>query len=203
MISHSLKNQSIVIATHNKGKLEEFAQLLGPLGVKVQSAGELGLPEPEETETTFRGNAKIKAFSAMKASGLIAIADDSGLCVDALDSAPGVYTADWAGPTRDWSLAMRLVEEKLQTAGAVKPAQRKAQFMCTLCVMWPNGETRYFEGVAPGQLVWPPRGALGHGYDPAFVPDGQALTFAEMTHDEKNKISHRAKALEKLLADLF
>jgi XTP/dITP diphosphohydrolase len=198
-----LNGQSIVIATHNKGKLEEFAELLGPLGVKVQSAGELGLPEPEETETTFRGNACIKALSAMQASGLIAVADDSGLCVDALGGAPGVYTADWAGPTRDWSMAMRLVEEKLQASGAVKPEQRKAQFMCTLCVMWPDRETKYFEGIAPGQLVWPPRGALGHGYDPAFVPDGQVLTFAEMTHAAKNLISHRARALEKLLAELF
>ena len=198
-----LTGQNIVIATHNKGKLEEFVELLAPHGVVAQSAGGLGLPEPEETETTFRGNAKIKALSAMQASGLIAIADDSGLCVDALDGAPGVYTADWAGPTRDWSMAMRLVEEKLQSAGATLLSQRKAQFMCTLCVMWPDGETRFYIGVAPGQLVWPPRGALGHGYDPAFVPDGQALTFAEMTHAAKNKISHRAKALEHLLADLF
>ena len=198
-----LSGQNIVIATHNKGKLEEFVELLAPYGVKAQSAGALGLPEPEETETTFRGNAKIKAQSAMQASGLIAIADDSGLCVDALGGAPGVYTADWAGPTRDWSMAMRLVEEKLQAAGALNPEQRKAQFMCTLCVLWPDGETRFYEGVAPGQLVWPPRGALGHGYDPAFVPDGQLQTFAEMTHDAKNKISHRARALEMLLADLF
>ena len=198
-----LAGQNIVIATHNKGKLEEFVELLAPYGVKAQSAGALGLPEPEETETTFRGNAKIKAQSAMQASGLIAIADDSGLCVDALGGAPGVYTADWAGPTRDWSMAMRLVEEKLQAAGALNPEQRKAQFMCTLCVLWPDGETRFYEGVAPGQLVWPPRGALGHGYDPAFVPDGQLQTFAEMTHDAKNKISHRARALEMLLADLF
>jgi XTP/dITP diphosphohydrolase len=203
MTPRSLKNQSIVIATHNKGKLEEFVELLAPYGVKAKSAGELGLPEPEETETTFRGNAKIKALSAMKASGLIAIADDSGLCVDALHGDPGVYTADWAGPKRDWSMAMRTVEEKLQAAGAKKPEQRKAQFMCTLCVMWPDGTTKYYEGVASGQLVWPPRGALGHGYDPAFVPDGQTQTFAEMTHDAKNKISHRARALEKLLADLF
>jgi len=198
-----LSGRSIVIATHNKGKLQEFAELLAPYGVKAQSAGELGLPEPEETETTFRGNAKIKALSAMKASGLIAIADDSGLCVDALQGAPGVYTADWAGPTRDWSMAMRLVEEKLQAEGAMRPDQRKAQFVCTLCVMWPDGEAKFYEGVAPGQLVWPPRGSLGHGYDPVFVPDGQTTTFAEMTHDAKNKISHRARALEQLLADLF
>ena len=202
-MTRSLKNQSIVIATHNKGKLEEFAQLLAPHGVKAKSAGELGLPEPAETETTFRGNAYIKAEAACKATGLIAISDDSGLCVDALDGAPGVYTADWAGPARDWSQAMRLVEEKLQAAGAVMSAQRKAQFRCTLCVMWPDGEVRYYEGVAPGHLTWPPRGTLGHGYDPAFVPEGQDATFAEMTHEAKNKVSHRARALEKLLADLF
>ena len=202
-MTRSLKNQNIVIATHNKGKLEEFAQLLAPYGVKTKSVGELGLAEPAETESTFRGNALIKAEAACKASGLITIADDSGLCVDALDGAPGVYTADWAGPSRDWMQAMRLVEEKLQAAGATTPAERKAQFMCTLCVLWPDGEVRYYEGVAPGHLTWPPRGSLGHGYDPAFVPDGQDVTFAEMSPDAKNKISHRARALEKLLADLF
>ncbi len=202
-MTRSLKNQNIVIATHNNGKLEEFAQLLAPYGVKAKSAGELGLAEPVETESTFRGNALIKAQAACAATGLIAISDDSGLCVDALLGAPGVYTADWAGPSRDWTQAMRLVEEKLQAADATMPAQRKAQFMCTLCVMWPDGEMRYYEGVAPGHLTWPPRGALGHGYDPAFVPDGQAATFGEMTHEAKNKLSHRARALEKLLADLF
>ena len=198
-----LNNQQIVIATHNKGKLEEFAELLKPHGVTTFSAGGLGLAEPEETEDNFRGNARIKALFAMTHSGLISISDDSGLCVDALNGDPGVYTADWAGPTRDWSMAMRLVEEKLQAAGAVNPEQRRGQFRCTLCVMWPDGVERYYEGVAPGTLVWPPRGELGHGYDPVFVPDGQDKTFAEMTHDAKNKISHRAKALEKLLSDLF
>ena len=202
-MNRKLSGETIVIATHNKGKLEEFVQLLAPYGVTAKSAGALGLPEPVETENTFRGNALIKAESACKASGLIAIADDSGLCVDALDGAPGVYTADWAGPSRDWTQAMRLVEEKLQAAKATTPAQRKAQFKCTLCVMWPDGETRYFEGVAPGHLTWPPRGTLGHGYDPMFVPDGQPLTFAEMTHDAKNRISHRALALEKLIRELF
>jgi XTP/dITP diphosphohydrolase len=198
-----LTNEKIVIATHNKGKLEEFAQLLKPHGVTTFSAGGLGLTEPEETEDNFRGNARIKALFAMTHSGLISISDDSGLCVDALNGDPGVYTADWAGPTRDWSMAMRLVEEKLQAASALKPEQRRGQFKCTLCVMWPDGVERYYEGVAPGTLVWPPRGALGHGYDPVFVPDGQSQTFAEMTHDAKNKISHRARALEQLLSDLF
>ncbi len=203
-MSHKLTNQKIVIATHNKGKLEEFAQLLAPYGVQAHSAGELGLPEPDETENTFKGNARIKAESAMKGSGLIAVADDSGLCVDALDGAPGVYTADWAGPTRDWSMAMRAVEEKLSAKGATQLVQRKAQFKCTLCVMWPDGETRFFEGIAPGHLTWPPRGQQGHGYDPMFVPDGgDGKTFAELTPDAKNKISHRARALEKLIAELF
>ena len=206
-MTRKLSGQTILIATHNKGKLAEFAQLLAPFGVTTKSAGELGLAEPAETETTFQGNAKIKAEAACKASGLITISDDSGLCVDALGGAPGVYTADWAGPSRDWTQAMRLVQEKLQAAKATAPAQRHAQFMCTLCVMWPDGETRFFEGVAPGHLTWPPRGPYGHGYDPMFVPAGQEApggkTFAELTPEAKNKISHRALALEKLLAELF
>ena len=198
-----LNNERIVIATHNKGKLEEFAELLKPHGVTTFSAGGLGLTEPEETEDNFRGNAHIKALFAMTHSGLISISDDSGLCVDALNGDPGVYTADWAGPSRDWNMAMRLVEEKLQAAGAATSALRKAQFKCTLCVMWLDGHEQFYEGVAPGQLVWPPRGTMGHGYDPVFVPDGQSRTFGEMNHDAKNKISHRAKALEQLLSDLF
>lgn len=202
-MNRNLTGQKIVIATHNRGKLEEFAELLKPHGVTTFSAGGLSLPEPEETEDNFRGNAKIKALSAMTHSGLIAISDDSGLCVDALNGDPGVYTADWAGPTRDWNMAMRLVEEKLQAAGATTPEQRKGQFKCTLCVMWPDGVERYYEGVAPGTLVWPPRGALGHGYDPVFMPDGQDQTFAEMTHEKKNSLSHRGRALELLLSDLF
>jgi XTP/dITP diphosphohydrolase len=202
-MNRKLNYQKIVIATHNKGKLEEFAELLKPHGVTTFSAGGLSLPEPEETEDNFRGNAKVKALSAMTHSGLIAISDDSGLCVDALNGDPGVYTADWAGPTRDWNMAMRLVEEKLQAAGAVSPQQRRGQFKCTLCVMWPDGVERYYEGVAAGTLVWPPRGALGHGYDPVFVPDRQDQTFAEMTHAKKNSLSHRGRALELLLSDLF
>ena len=199
----SLKNQKIVIATHNKGKLEEFRQIFAPFGVDAVSAGELGLPEPVETENTFQGNARIKALAAMKASGMIALSDDSGLCVDALNGDPGVYTADWAGPARDWSMAMRLVEEKLQAVGATAPEQRGAAFMCTLCVIWPDGTERFYEGRAPGHLVWPPRGTLGHGYDPVFMPDGESITFGEMDHERKNRISHRARALEGLFRDLF
>jgi XTP/dITP diphosphohydrolase len=198
-----LSGQKILIATHNKGKLEEFREILAPHGVEVVSAGELGLGEPEETENTFEGNARIKAKAAMLASGFITISDDSGLCVDALNGDPGVYTADWAGPSRDWMMAMRTVEEKLQAAGAVDNAQRGAAFMCTLCVMWPDGEEKFFVGRVPGHMSWPPRGAFGHGYDPVFVPHGETMCFAEMTHEKKNSLSHRAKAVELLLKDLF
>ncbi|WP_290543446.1 non-canonical purine NTP pyrophosphatase [Aestuariivirga sp.] len=199
----SLRGQKIVIATHNRGKLAEFAALLKPHGVEAVGAGALGLPEPAETENTFAGNARIKALSAMKASGLIAVSDDSGLCVEALDGAPGVHTADWAGPDRDWNRAMRLVEEMLQARGATRPEQRRACFSCTLSVIWPDGGERLYEGRAQGTLVWPPRGVLGHGYDPMFVPDGGTRSFGELAPEEKNRISHRARALEQLVRDLF
>jgi XTP/dITP diphosphohydrolase len=199
----TLRGQKILIATHNKGKLEEFREILGPLGVEVTSAGELDLGEPEETENSFVGNARIKAQAAMQATGMITLADDSGLCVDALHGDPGVYTADWAGPSRDWMMAMRTVEEKLQAAGATTPAQRSASFNCTLLVLWPDGTERVYVGSAPGHLIWPPVGAFGHGYDPVFVPDGKNVSFAQMTHDEKNQISHRARAVALMLKDLF
>ncbi len=199
----SLKGQKILIATHNKGKLEEFREIFAPHGVDVTSAGEMNLGEPEETEDSFIGNARIKAKAAVEATGLITIADDSGLCVDALGGAPGVYTADWAGPSRDWMQAMRLVEEKLQAKGAVTPDQRTASFNCTLLVLWPDGEERIYVGKAPGHLSWPPRGAFGHGYDPIFVPEWQSKTFSELSHEDKNKISHRGRALELLMKDLF
>ena len=202
-MSRSLNRERIVVATHNKGKLAEFAALLQPHGVTAVSAGELGLPEPKETETTFAGNARLKARAAMRASGLITLADDSGLCVDALDGEPGVYTADWAGPTRDWTLAMGRVQEKLMDKSATTPEQRRASFVCTLCVVWPDGEERLYEGRAPGHLVWPPRGTLGHGYDPMFVPNGETQTFAELDPSAKNRISHRARALARLVHDLF
>ncbi len=199
----SLRGEKILIATHNKGKLEEFREILGPLGVDVTSAGEMNLVEPEETETTFVGNARIKATSALAATGMITLADDSGLCVDALNGDPGVYTADWAGPNRDWMMAMRNVEEKLQAAGAVTPVQRTASFNCTLLVLWPDGEERIYVGTAPGHLTWPPAGAFGHGYDPVFVPEGSSISFGQMSHEEKNRISHRARALGLMLRDLF
>jgi XTP/dITP diphosphohydrolase len=202
-VKRSLRGEKVLIATHNKGKLEEFRQILAPFNVTVVSAGELGLAEPEETEDNFEGNARIKAEAAMKASGLVTIADDSGLCVDALDGAPGVYTANWAGPERDWMMAMRTVEEKLQARGAREPSQRTASFMATLCVLWPDGEERFYVGKVPGHLSWPPKGAFGHGYDPVFVPEGETQSFGEMTHDKKNRLSHRARAVEKLVQDLF
>lgn len=191
----------LLIATHNRGKLEEFAQLLAPLGVTCVSAGDLGLPEPEETETTFLGNARIKAHAAAKASGLPALADDSGLCVDALEGAPGVYTADWATTPqgRDFVHAM----EKTHAALAGKPQPWTAQFRCTLVLAWPDGHDEWVEGVAEGQLVWPRRGQDGHGYDPMFQPLGEARTFAEMTADEKNALSHRGKAVARMLEQCF
>ena len=202
-MKRKLHGNRIVVATHNKGKLAEFTELLMPHGVNAVSAAELGISEPQETESTFAGNARIKAMNACKASGLIAISDDSGLCVDMLGGDPGVYTADWAGPSRDFSMAMRLVEDKLRANNAATPGERRATFVCTLCVRWPDGEERLYEGRAMGHLVWPPRGKLGHGYDPVFVPDGETRTFGEMDNACKNRLSHRARALEKLTRDLL
>ena len=202
-MKRTLKGEKVLVATHNKGKLEEFREILSPFGVSVVSAGELGLSEPDETEETFEGNARIKADAACKASGLVTIADDSGLCVNALDGEPGVYTANWAGPNRDWMTAMRTVEEKLQAAGATTQDKRGAQFMCTLCVLWPDGEERFYVGRVPGHLSWPPRGAFGHGYDPVFVPQGEAISFGEMSHEKKNSLSHRARAVALMVKDLL
>jgi XTP/dITP diphosphohydrolase len=202
-MNRKLRGEKILIATHNAGKLEEFRGIFAPHGIEVTSAGEMNLAEPPETEHTFAGNARIKAKAALDATGLVTIADDSGLCVDALDGAPGVYTADWAGPTRDWMMAMRTVEEKLQAAGATEMAQRGASFNCTLLVLWPDGHERIYVGKAPGHLAWPPQGAFGHGYDPVFVPEGFDISFGQMSHEQKNGISHRARALALLMQDLF
>jgi XTP/dITP diphosphohydrolase len=193
----------LLVATHNAGKLEEIAALLGPFAVTVVSAAMLGLPEPAETETTFAGNARIKAHAGARASGLPTLADDSGICVDALDGAPGVYTADWAetGQGRDFNLAMQRVWDSVQARGALAPF--RAKFCCTLVMAWPDGTDAVFEGVMPGQLVWPMRGDQGHGYDPMFQPDGHGQTFGEMDRWEKNLISHRARAFEKLIAGVF
>ena len=193
----------LLIATHNRGKLEEMAHLLEPYGVSVVGAGEMDLPEPEETETTFVGNARIKAHAAARATGLPALSDDSGITIDALDGAPGVYTADWAetGDGRDFGMAMARAHDELMARGAARPWT--AQFRCTLVLAWPDGHDEVFEGVAPGHLVWPIRGAEGFGYDPMFVPDGYDQTYAEMDRWEKNRISHRARAVAGFIEGCF
>jgi len=193
----------LLVATHNRGKLEEIADLLAPYGVSVVGAADLGLAEPEETETTFIGNARLKAHAAAKASGLVALADDSGLSVDALGGAPGVFTADWATTAtgRDFAVGMTRVWSELEAIHAPEP--RLAQFRCTLVLAWPDGQDLVFEGVSPGRLVWPGRGVQGHGFDPIFMPDGHELTFGEMDRWEKNRLSHRADAFAKLVTACF
>ena len=195
----------LVIATHNKGKLAEMRELLARHGVEAVSASELNLPEPEETGMTFAANARIKAEAAANASGLPSFADDSGLAVDALDGAPGIYSARWAGETKDFRHAMEKVEGMLRERDAFKSEQRKAHFVSVLCVAWPDGHVEEFEGKVDGTLVWPPRGDQGFGYDPMFLPDGFDLTFGEMTSDQKHGLppkgqglSHRARAFLKL-----
>ncbi len=193
----------LVIATHNLGKLEEISALLQPYDISCLSNKDYGLPEPEETEQTFVGNARIKAHAASQATGLPALADDSGITIDALDGAPGVFTADWAETDhgRDFIMAMERTWAELERISA--PFPRQAQFRCTFVLAWPNGEYESFEGVMPGQIVWPMRGENGHGYDPIFMPDGYNVTFAEMDRWEKNKISHRARAFDKLRKSLL
>lgn len=195
--------QTLLIATHNKGKLEEIADLLKPFGVQVTSAAEHGLTEPAETEDSFVGNARIKAHFAAKATGLPALADDSGITIDGLGGAPGVYTADWAETPngRDFTMAMQRAWDALEAVNA--PYPRSAQFRCTLVLAWPDGHDEVFEGVMPGQVVWPMRGSQGHGYDPIFQPEGFDITFGEMDRWEKNRISHRADAFRKLIAGCF
>jgi len=198
----------LVIATHNAGKLKEISALLAPYELDCISAGALGLPEPPETGKTFVENALIKAQAAARDSGLPALADDSGLSVAALDGMPGVYTADWAerqwfeGPAgRDWYMAMGKVEGRLQAIGP--EADRSCWFSCILALAWPDGESVTYEGRVDGVFTWPPRGDKGFGYDPAFVPNGQHETFAEIDPEEKHRISHRANAFAKLVADQF
>ncbi len=199
----------LVIATHNPGKLAEMRDLLASYGINAISAGELKLKEPDETGMTFRDNAHIKAEAAAKATGLPAFADDSGLAVDALDGAPGIYSARWAGPDRDFRGAMEMIEAKLHDRGATTPDRRKAHFVSALCVAWPDGHLEEFEARVDGTLVWPPRGDQGFGYDPMFLPDGQEdgqlRTFGEMGSEEKHGLpprgkglSHRARAFLKL-----
>jgi XTP/dITP diphosphohydrolase len=195
----------LVIATHNPGKLAEMRELLAVYGVEAISAGELKLAEPEETGTTFRANARIKAEAAAKASDLPALADDSGLVVDALDGQPGIHSARWAGPDKDFRLAMNKIQSLLVERGAKTAERRRGHFVSALCVAWPDGHAEEFEATVDGTVVWPPRGTLGFGYDPLFLPDGQTRTFGEMPSEEKHGLpphgrglSHRARAFLKL-----
>lgn len=193
----------LVIASHNEGKVREIRALLEPFGVEPVSARELDLPEPEETGTSFFANAELKAMQAADLSGLPALADDSGLCVDALSGEPGVYTANWAETadgTRDWDFAMRKVEDALAAKGP--DAGRDAHFVCVLALAWPDGHCEWFEGRAEGTLAWPPRGKVGFGFDPMFVSRGETHTYAELDPEHKHRISHRADAFRKLVAAL-
>ena len=200
--------RKIVVASHNEGKLREFADLMAPFGFEAKSAKEYGLPEPDETGTTFEENAYIKAFAAAQATGLPALSDDSGLVVDALDGQPGVYTANWAekpGGGRDFMMAMRKTEDLLQAKGATSPKDRTGRFVAVICLAQPDGSAEYFRGEAEGTLIWPPRGDKGFGYDPVFLPVGFSQTFGEMTAEEKHgwkpgqptALSHRARAFQK------
>lgn len=188
----------LVLASHNAGKLREIVELLAPFGVEVVSAGALGLVEPEETEDTFEGNARIKALAAARATLLPALSDDSGFCVAALGGAPGVVSALWAGPGKDFAPAMARVRREMG-----ENADHRAWFMCVLCLAWPDGHTECFEGRVDGTVAWPPRGSNGHGYDPMFVPLGGTLTFGEMDPGEKHATSHRARAFAQLVKACF
>jgi XTP/dITP diphosphohydrolase len=202
---HRQITERLVIATHNPGKLAEMRELLAPYGVEAISAGELGLAEPEETGDTFQANARIKAAAAARAAKLPAFADDSGIVVDALDGAPGIYSARWAGPTKDFNAAMAQIERLIRERGATTPDKRTAHFVSALCVAWPDDHLEEVEARVDGTLVWPPRGTAGFGYDPMFMPDGFDRTFGEMTSVEKHGLpplglglSHRARAFVKL-----
>ncbi len=193
-----LAGETLVIASHNPGKLREIAELLEPFAMTVTSAGDLGLAEPEETGATFAENAALKARAATQGAGLPALADDSGLAVRALGGQPGIHSARWAGPDKDFGAAMARVERELG-----QTADRRAAFVCALCLAWPDGAQGTFEGRVEGQLVWPPRGGRGFGYDPIFVPEGYEITFGEMVPAEKHEISHRARAFAKLVRAVF
>ncbi len=204
-VAHRRIAGRLVIATHNPGKLAEMRDLLAPFGIDAISAGDLQLKEPDETGMTFRDNARIKAKAAAEATGLPAFADDSGLAVDALDGEPGIHSARWAGPHKDFRRAMETIEDKLRQCGATTPERRKAYFVSALAVAWPDGHVEDFEARVDGVLVWPPRGDRGFGYDPMFLPDGHQRTFGEMSSEEKHGLpprgrglSHRARAFLKL-----
>lgn len=203
MAHRKLVPGKLVVASHNQGKIREINELLAPYGFDVVSAGDLDLPEPEETGTTFEANAELKAAASAAASGFPALADDSGFCVAALNGDPGIYSARWAGPDKDFAMAMRNIEEKLQQLGAMAPDQRRGSFVAVLCLAWPDGHREFFRGEVEGQIVWPPRGDKGFGYDPVFQPDGHEKTFGEMTSDQKHgwsrstpALSHRARAFQ-------
>jgi len=190
------RGNHLVVASHNQGKVREIKALLGPHGIQPISAGSLGLAEPEETGLTFAANAEIKAHASAKGSGHAALADDSGLCVDALDGAPGIHSARWAGPTKDFRIAMNRIHDELRHKGLVTSA---AKFVCALCIALPGGDLQTFEGEVHGHLTFPPRGDHGFGYDPIFIANGMEQTFAEIDPAQKHAMSHRAKAFEKLL----
>jgi XTP/dITP diphosphohydrolase len=191
----------LVVASHNPGKLREIDDLVRPYGLETASAGALGVDEPEETETTFAGNARLKALHSARATGLPALSDDSGLEVEALGGDPGVYSARWAGPSKDFALAMEKVQAGLAGKGAWdQPGGPRANFTAALCLAWPDGDTQVFEGKVFGRLVWPPRGTKGFGYDPMFLADGETLTFGEMEPEKKHSISHRARAFRLFVA---
>jgi XTP/dITP diphosphohydrolase len=202
-MARKFEGDRLVIASHNPGKLREIAALLEPYGVAVVSAGALGLPEPEETGDSFVANAELKARAAAVAARLPALSDDSGLVVDALDGAPGIRSARWAGPDRDFRVAMERVQRELTARGAVRREDRRARFVCALALCWPDGHCESFEGTVEGTLVWPPRGERGFGYDPMFLPEGESLTFGEMEPAAKHAMSHRADAFRKLIAACF
>ncbi|NRQ13318.1 RdgB/HAM1 family non-canonical purine NTP pyrophosphatase [Ensifer sesbaniae] len=202
-----LDNKTLIVASHNAGKIREIRDLIGPLGFEAKSAADLNFIEPDETGTTFEENATIKALASAKASGLPALSDDSGLAIDALGGAPGVYTANWAereDGSRDFAMAMERVEKALQEKGAITPAERTARFVSVLCLAWPDGHVELFRGEVEGHVVWPPRGSQGFGYDPVFQPKGYETTFGEMSADEKHgwkpgdaeALSHRARAFK-------
>ncbi len=200
------QGSKLVIATHNAGKLAEFKTLFAPFSLELVSAAELGLDEPEETGASFAENARLKAHAAANQSGLLAMADDSGLCVVALGGQPGIHTARWAGPDRDFALGMQRVENELQAADTTAPQSRKASFNATLCLAHPDGDERIFAGIVEGTLVWPPRGDLGFGFDPVFMPDGFDITFGQMRSEQKHSwspgqpgLSHRARAFALLV----
>lgn len=188
----------LVIASHNQGKVREIGELLAPFRVDVVSAAALGLAEPEETGATFAANARLKALAAAQAAGMPALADDSGLAVEALSGEPGIHSARWAGPAKDFTAAMERVHQRMGDT-----ADRSARFVCALALAWPDGHVEDFEGTVAGAIVWPPRGSNGFGYDPFFLPEGGALTFGEMEPADKHAVSHRADAFAKLVAACF